>query len=96
MNATQLLRELRRRHVVLTPTNGESIRYRAPAGSLADLRAALVDLKHDILAVLKAPGDHEVCTYFCGNPKTDRYCRKCGGTWIDYVARLTGISRHDS
>jgi hypothetical protein len=89
VTASQLLREAKRRGITLSIDAG-SLRYHAPAGSLSDLRGKLVASKPNILAILNAPGEHDVCFYFCGNPLKDSHCRKCGGTWNDYVRHLTG------
>jgi len=78
---------------VLLEARGSLLHFRAPRKALTQgVRAALTILKRDIVAILKAPGQHDPCAFFCGNPLYDRYCRKCGGTWDDYIACLTGLA----
>jgi hypothetical protein len=89
VTAPQLVREARRRGIILSVDAG-SLRYHAPVGSLSNLRGKLIASKPHILAILSAPGEHEICFYFCGDPLKDIHCRKCGGTWDDYVRHITG------
>jgi hypothetical protein len=89
MTGSAALRKARQLGIVLE-LRGAALHYRALRSSIGQLRASLQLLKADIVAILKAPGTHEVCTFFCGDPKAHRYCRECGGTWADYVQHCTG------
>lgn len=90
MIGSRVIQKARRLRIQLD-VDGDHLHYKAPLGTISGkLLEALSLLKFDIIAILRAPGEHEVCAYFCGDPKVDRYCRACGGTWQDYVYYVTG------
>jgi hypothetical protein len=57
MTPRELLAECHRRGIALEPS-GETLHYRSPKGALSeDLKAALVERKSEILALLRPAGD---------------------------------------
>ena len=90
MTASQTIAKARRLGVSLEIRAGR-LRYRAPHSVITkQFLQALSALKLDIVALLQGHHGHEVCAFFCGDPKVDRYCRECGGTWSDYLQHCTG------
>lgn len=90
MTGKRMLEEASNRGIILE-VRGSSLHFRGLRAALTKrLREELASMKQDIIAILESPREHNVCAFFCGNPMMHRYCRKCGGTWQDYVVYSTG------